>query len=120
MELLQMESSRLELYRDGRLEVDFRSKAAALDSAPVHLTPLEFALLATLARRAGDIVSREALMRDIWGYGPEIRTRTMDVHLRRLRTKLGNYGRHIETVFGLGYRLQPWLVQVPLCQAAGA
>ncbi len=121
MELIQMEPNRLERYRDARLDLDIRSRAVALDQVPVHLTPMEFGLLATLARNAGDIVPRDALMLNVWGYGPEIRTRTMDVHLRRLRVKLGSYSRqHIETVFGLGYRLQPCFEQGALSQAAGA
>jgi DNA-binding response OmpR family regulator len=108
MELLQMESNRAPSYRDGRLEIDFRTQTVLADGATVHLTPMEFGLLAHLARNAGEIVSRDTLMRNVWGYGPEILTRTMDVHLRRLRVKLGPYSRqHIETVFGLGYRLQP-------------
>jgi two-component system phosphate regulon response regulator PhoB len=97
MELFQMEPNRVERYRDARLEVDFHRHTVLLDGSPVHLTRLEFDLLAQLA-----------LMLNVWGYGPEIHTRTMDVHLRRLRVKLGSYSRqHIETVFGLGYRLQP-------------
>jgi len=121
MELFQMESNRVERYRDARLEVDFHRQVVLLDSAPVHLTRMEFALLAQLARSAGEIVSRDTLMLNVWGYGPEIHTRTMDVHLRRLRVKLGSYSRqHIETVFGLGYRLQPCNVSQALTQAAGA
>jgi two-component system phosphate regulon response regulator PhoB len=82
---------------------------------------MEFDLLAQLARNAGEILSRDTLMLNVWGYGPEIHTRTMDVHLRRLRVKLGPYSRqHIETVFGLGYRLQPSSVPRTLANAAGA
>jgi DNA-binding response OmpR family regulator len=118
MELIEMESNRTRGYRDARLEVDFHMQAVLLDGAPVHLTPMEFALLAQLARSAGNIVSRDALMLSVWGYGPEIHTRTMDVHLRRLRVKLGSYSRqHIETVFGLGYRLQPCNVHGALTPA---
>jgi two-component system phosphate regulon response regulator PhoB len=121
MELFQMEPNRTEHYRDARLEVDFHTQAALLDGAPVHLTRMEFALLAQLARKPGEIVSREALMLNVWGYGPEIQSRTMDVHLRRLRVKLGAYSKqHVETVFGLGYRLQPCSVPGTLQQAAGA
>jgi two-component system phosphate regulon response regulator PhoB len=59
-------------------------------------------------------------MLHVWGYGPEIHTRTMDVHLRRLRVKLGSYSRqHIETVFGLGYRLQPCNAPMGLTSRAG-
>jgi DNA-binding response OmpR family regulator len=121
MELIQMDPNRIERYRDARLEVDFHGKAVLLDGAPVHLTPMEFSFLAQLARKSGEIVSRETLMLNVWGYGPEIQTRTMDVHLRRLRVKLGSYSRqHIETVFGLGYRLQPCSVPQTLTRAAGA
>ena len=121
MELVQMEPNRLRGYRDDRLEVDFHTHTVLVDGAPVHLTPMEFSLLAQLARNAGDIVSRDALMLDVWGYGPEIHSRTMDVHLRRLRVKLGSYSRqHIETIFGLGYRLQPCSIPRTLTHAAGA
>jgi DNA-binding response OmpR family regulator len=121
MELIQMESNLVRRYEDARLEIDFLSQAVRLDGSPVHLTPMEFGLLAQLARNPGEIVSRETLMLNVWGYGPEIHSRTMDVHLRRLRVKLGSYSRrHIETVFGLGYRLQPCNVAVTLSHAAGA
>ncbi|HTT60330.1 MAG TPA: winged helix-turn-helix domain-containing protein [Bryobacteraceae bacterium] len=121
MEVIRMESYRVERYRDARLEVDFHRQTVLLDGAPIHLTRMEFELLAQLARTAGEIVSRETLMLDVWGYGPEIHSRTMDVHLRRLRIKLGSYSRqHIETVFGLGYRLQPCKPERALTCAAGA
>jgi len=115
-----MESNRGERYRDARLEVDFQRQAVLLDGAPVHLTRLEFALLAHLARSAGEIVPRDMLMLQVWGYGPEVHSRTMDVHLRRLRIKLASYSRqHIETVFGLGYRLQPCRMAAGLTSRAG-
>ena len=58
---------------------------------------------------AGEIIPREALLLQVWGYGAEIRTRTLDVHVRRLRKKLGGYADHyIETIFGIGYRFQPY------------
>ena len=108
MELVQMESNRAERYRDARLEMDLQRRAVLLDGTPVHLTRMEFALLAHLARHVGEVVPRDTLMLHVWGYGPEVHSRTMDVHLRRLRVKLGTYSRqHIETVFGLGYRLEP-------------
>ena len=89
MEVFQMEPNRVRGYRDARLEIDFHTQAVLLDGASIHLTPMEFGLLAQLARQPGEIMSREALMLKVWGYGPEIRSRTMDVHLRRLRVKLG-------------------------------
>ncbi|HTQ55824.1 MAG TPA: winged helix-turn-helix domain-containing protein [Bryobacteraceae bacterium] len=121
MEVVQMESSRDQRYCDARLEVDFHSHMVWLDRMPVRLTHLEFELLSRLVAHAGEIVSRNALMLDVWGFGPEVHSRTMDVHLRRLRVKMGSYGRqHIETVFGLGYRLQPCKAGPPLVHAVSA
>jgi DNA-binding response OmpR family regulator len=80
-----------------------------VDSRPTPLTRKEFELLALLARNAGEILPREVLLARVWGYGPEIRTRTLDVHIRRLRKKLVGYGdQYIETIFGVGYRFQPY------------
>ena len=60
-------------------------------------------------QHAGEIVPRGALLMEVWGYSAEIRTRTLDVHVRRLRRKLGAYAdRYIETIFGIGYRFQPF------------
>jgi DNA-binding response OmpR family regulator len=75
----------------------------------MSLTRKEYDLLALLVRHAGEIIPREALLMQVWGYGAEIRTRTLDVHVRRLRKKLGCYAdRYIETIFGIGYRFQPY------------
>jgi DNA-binding response OmpR family regulator len=96
-------------YRDAHLEVDFNHKTVALDSGSLVLTRKEFELLALLVENAGEIIPREALLMRIWGYSKEIRTRTLDVHIRRLRRKLGSYsGQYIETIFGVGYRFQPF------------
>jgi DNA-binding response OmpR family regulator len=71
------------------------------------LTRKEYELLAMLAANEGESVPREVLLLRVWGYGREIRTRTLDVHIRRLRKKLGPYGdRYIQTIFGTGYRFQ--------------
>lgn len=96
-------------YRDEHLYVDFPQQVATLDSARITLTRKEYDLLALLVRHAGEIIPREALLMRIWGYGAEIRTRTLDVHIRRLRKKLGVYAdQYIETIFGIGYRFQPF------------
>jgi len=108
MEVIQIDANRTERYCDPRLAVDFGTTAVTLDSRPVKLTNMEFRLLASLAQNAGDIVTRADLLSNVWGYSPEIRTRTLDVHVRRLRAKLRDHGRqNIETIFGIGYRLQP-------------
>jgi len=99
----------MEPYHDAHCMVDFNQQAAYLDSVAITLTRKEFELLAALAGNAGEIVPRDVLLQNIWGYSREIRTRTLDVHIRRLRKKLGNYGeQYIETIFGVGYRFQPY------------
>ena len=98
-----------ERYQDSHLDVDFEHRLARLDLKAVPLTRKEYDLLALLVQNAGDIVAREALLMRVWGYSPQIRTRTLDVHIRRLRKKLGVYAeQYIETIFGIGYRFQPY------------
>lgn len=96
-------------YRDEHLSLDFDQQIAALDAERMVLTRKEYDLLALLVQHAGEIIPREALLMQVWGYGAEIRTRTLDVHVRRLRKKLGGYAdQYIETIFGIGYRFQPF------------
>jgi DNA-binding response OmpR family regulator len=96
-------------YVDEHLSVDFDRQAAVLDAERMSLTRKEYDLLALLVKHAGEIIPREALLMQVWGYGGEIRTRTLDVHVRRLRKKLGSYAdQYIETIFGIGYRFQPY------------
>lgn len=96
-------------YGDEHLSVDFAQQYATLDSVRMPLTRKEYDLLALLVQHAGEIIPRDALLLRVWGYGAEIRTRTLDVHVRRLRKKLGTYADvYIETIFGIGYRFQPF------------
>src|SRR6266581_5054158 len=96
-------------YRDEHLSLDFAQQAITLDAERMSLTRKEYDLLALLVQHAGEIIPREALLMQVWGYGAEIRTRTLDVHVRRLRKKLGGYAdQYIETIFGIGYRFQPF------------
>jgi len=96
-------------YRDEHLEVDFDQQVVVLDADRLILTRKEYELLSLLVQHAGEIIPREALLMRVWGYGSEIRTRTLDVHVRRLRKKLGRYAdQYIETIFGIGYRFQPF------------
>lgn len=105
---LQM-SHHFEPYSDEHLSMDFDQQIASLDSERMTLTRKEYDLLALLVQHAGEIIPREALLMRVWGYGSEIRTRTLDVHVRRLRKKLGGYAdQYIETIFGIGYRFQPY------------
>src|ERR1035441_9809234 len=96
-------------YQDEHLTLDFTRQAVALDAERMILTRKEYDLLALLVRHAGEIIPRHALLLQVWGYGAGIRTRTLDVHVRRLRKKLGEYAdQYIETIFGIGYRFQPF------------
>jgi len=97
------------LYRDTHLTLDFQRQAATLDSQHLSLTRKEYDLLALLVSYAGVIIPRAEMLMRVWGYSTEIRTRTLDVHIRHLRKKLGVYaGVYIETVFGIGHRFQPY------------
>src|SRR5215469_15108973 len=101
--------NRVPAYHDEHLCLEFDQQFAQLDSDRMVLTRKEYELLSLLVQHAGEIIPREALLMEIWGYGSEIRTRTLDVHIRRLRKKLGRYAeQYIETIFGIGYRFQPY------------
>ncbi len=76
-------------------------------SAEVELTRVEFDLLAALARRQGSAVPRAWLVEHVLDPDREGTERTLDVHVSRLRKKLGSCGRHVATVWGVGYRLEP-------------
>ncbi|MGE5569253.1 MAG: winged helix-turn-helix domain-containing protein [Rhodospirillales bacterium] len=110
-----------ESYRDAHLELDYRRPALLVDARPVKLTRKEYELMTLLTRNAGEIVPRDVLLMRVWGYSREIRTRTLDVHIRRLRKKLGAYGeQYIETIFGVGYRFQPFRESRPFHLYGGA
>ncbi|MCS7026347.1 MAG: winged helix-turn-helix domain-containing protein [Bryobacteraceae bacterium] len=92
-------------YVDEHLVFDSQAKVVRVDCREILLTRKEQQLLALLVENKGFIVPRELLLEKIWGYCQHTRTRTLDVHVRRLRKKLFPYGKHyIETVFGVGYR----------------
>ena len=108
MELPREGLSSLPPYQDRHLSVDFREQLVLLDGKRLPLRKKEFDLLALLVRNAGQVVPRQALLSLVWGYSGDVRTRTLDVHVRRLRSKLGSHAdRCIETIFGIGYRFQP-------------
>src|SRR5947209_2355290 len=92
------------VYEDERLQIQFEEMRVVCDGAEVKLTRKEFALLAALARRPGRVATRQQLLDNVWGYDYYGDTRTLDVHIRRLRAKLGACADSIETVVGVGYR----------------
>jgi len=88
----------------GPIRVDGAAYSASLDGAPLDLTYTEFELLRYLMQHAGRVLSRETLVSQVWGYDYYGGTRTVDVHVRRLRAKLGQYDHYIGTVRNVGYR----------------
>ncbi|MBZ5559806.1 MAG: response regulator transcription factor [Acidobacteriia bacterium] len=91
-------------YQGERLLADFDAVAIAVEGTPVKLTRREFELLRYLVQNKNRVVSRDRLLERVWGYERLVETRSVDVHVGRLRSKLRTAGRQIETVVGLGYR----------------
>lgn len=92
------------VYRGKHLMADFDAVAISVDSQSVRLTRREFELLRFLVENKNRVISRDRLLERVWGYERFIETRSVDVHVGRLRSKLGIAGSQIETVVGLGYR----------------
>jgi len=90
----------------GPLEIDTSAHVVRVEGTPVELTPTEFKLLLTLAERRGRVQARAHLLQTVWEAAPDIQTRTVDMHVQRLRAKLGVAGDLVETVRGFGYRLR--------------
>jgi two-component system phosphate regulon response regulator PhoB len=95
-----------ELIERGGLRIDKRSYRVTYDGVPLPLTPTEFRLLETLMRQPGRAFSRQDLMDSAIGDGAIVLERTIDVHIKSLRKKLGDAGDLIETVRGVGYRFR--------------
>jgi DNA-binding response OmpR family regulator len=91
-------------YCGTHLNADFEAVAVAVNGEAVRLTRREFELLRYLVQNKNRVVSRDRLLERVWGYDRLVETRSVDVHVGRLRGKLGDAGRQIETVVGLGYR----------------
>jgi DNA-binding response OmpR family regulator len=92
--------------RVGPLEVDILGREVSLDGHRLTLSAKEFGLLRKLAADPHRVFTREELLRDVWGYGPGVQTRTLDSHAFRLRHKLAAHGcRFVVNVWGIGYRL---------------
>ena len=90
----------------GPLTIDRGAHRVSLDGQEIELTATEYKLLVTLAERRGRVQSRAALLESVWHANPTIQTRTVDMHVQRLRAKLGDAGDRIETVRGFGYRFR--------------
>jgi DNA-binding response OmpR family regulator len=90
----------------GALHVDRERHQVSWQGRPVRLTAKEFGLLVALLEAKGRVLTRQLLLEEVWGYSYAEGTRTVDVHVRRLRQKLGPAGPRIGTVTGVGYRLE--------------
>ena len=90
----------------GAVVIDLERHEVTAGGKPVELTATEFKLLRTLVERKGRVQTRDRLLADVWNYAPDLETRTVDTHMRRLREKLGRAGEVIETIRGVGYRAQ--------------
>ena len=88
----------------GPIAIDRSAHRATVNGEELDLTATEYRLLLTLVERRGRVQTRPQLLEAVWGAQPDIQTRTVDMHVQRLRTKLGDAGRLIETVRGFGYR----------------
>jgi DNA-binding response OmpR family regulator len=91
----------------GNLRIDGRRREASVGDRRLDLRAREFDLLAALARDPGVVLSRDALLEDVWGTDFPGETRTVDVHVAEVRKKLGDDGPQVETIRGIGYRLIP-------------
>ena len=92
------------IYRGKHLQADFEAVSITVDGRPIRLTRREFELLRHMVENRNRVQSRDRLIERVWGYDRMVETRSVDVHVGRLRSKLGAAGRQIETVIGLGYR----------------
>jgi DNA-binding response OmpR family regulator len=92
------------VFQGKHLVADFDAVHITVDGVAIRLTRREFELLKFLVENRNRVISRDRLLERVWGYDRLIETRSVDVHVGRLRSKLGPAGKQIETVVGLGYR----------------
>ena len=98
-------SDNVEIQRQfGELKIDVDSHEVFVNDEPISLTALEFKLLRQLVDRRGRVQSRDQLLSDVWGYSSDVTTRTVDTHIKRLREKLGDMGKYVQTIRGVGYK----------------
>ena len=101
----ERKSDNMEVQRQfGELKIDVDSHEVFVNDEQVSLTALEFKLLRQLVDRRGRVQSRDQLLSDVWGYSSDVTTRTVDTHIKRLREKLGDMGKYVQTIRGVGYK----------------
>ena len=94
------------LFRIEGLEVDFERVRVSVEGREVRLTPSEFRILKCLVENYGKPVSRDRIIEEVWGFTRDPADRTVDVHIKHLRDKLGAYGAFVKTVRGFGYKFE--------------
>lgn len=95
-----------EVVAIGDLSVDFTARTVTLDGAALSLSPKEYELLFYMVRNRGIALTRDRLLREVWGYDFYGDDRTLDTHIKLLRKSLGRYSGHIVTLRGVGYRFE--------------
>ena len=93
------------VYSSGELHISVKKHEVTVSGVPVALTFKEFELLCLLFENAGAVLTRDRILREVWGYEFDGENRTVDVHVRTLRQKLGSAGDIVETVRGVGYKI---------------
>jgi len=101
----QSQPSEQERVKVGPLEIDRAEHRVFVAGEEIRVSPLEMRLLLFLVRTPGKMRSRKELLTEVWGYHPEVSSRTLDTHVKRIRDKFGASGDLIQTVRGVGYRL---------------
>ena len=96
--------SHKELLEAGGIKIDENQHTVFAGTQQLFLTVKEFDLLVLLIKNRGNVLTREQLLESVWGLSSEIESRTVDVHIRTLRAKLGEYEKNIETIRGVGYK----------------
>ena len=94
-----------QIYTHGKLTVNPKKHTAVVDGTPLSLTLKEFDLLSLLIGNPDKVFDRDQLLEQVWGYAFDGENRTVDVHIRTLRQKMGEYAYYIETVRGVGYKI---------------
>jgi len=103
-------------YTVGPLEIDVEAQRVSVGGVAIQLSRMELRLLADLVAHRGQIRTRNDLLSEVWGYSLRATTRTLVIHVARLRAKLGESAELIETVYGAGYRLS---ARYPVLQQTG-
>ncbi len=101
---LEPDEKEVQEIKFGALRIDRSGHRVWVSDEEILLTALEFKLLTTLIDRKGRVQTREQLLEDVWGILADVTTRTVDTHIKRLRQKLGEAGKYIETMRSVGYR----------------